>query len=198
MDDYIYSIIKNTDRDQLSIIIDDILKPSEYEKNKHAEVSTPYSLRQEMLNTIPIEFWKSPKKVFEPCSGKGGFLLDIVNKFMDNLDIQDEDERYRIIVEECLYFSDISTYNIHVNKLLLDIDGVYHLNYNEGNTLELDIKNKWGLLSLGRYLDYDGGVPERCYIIEYGCPRLFRTKKLALRHCFSGEEPVKVTIAVVK
>ena len=59
-------------------------------------------------------------KVFEPCSGKGGFLLDIIDRLMDGLDyrIPDEKERYKTIVEQCLYF-------------------------NVGNTLELDIEKKW-------------------------------------------------------
>jgi hypothetical protein len=40
-------------------------------------VSTPYSLRQEMIKTIPKKFWKQERKVFESCAGKGGFLFAI-------------------------------------------------------------------------------------------------------------------------
>ena len=47
-----------------------------------------------MLNLIPLEFWKTKKKVFEPCAGKGGFLIDIIDKFMVGLDIKDEKEKY--------------------------------------------------------------------------------------------------------
>jgi hypothetical protein len=53
--------------------------------------------------------------------------------------ILDKDERYRIIVEKCLYFSDINSTNIFICKLLVDPMNKYKLNYNEGNTLELDI-----------------------------------------------------------
>ena len=91
-----------------------------------------------MLDTIPEEFWMTKQKVFEPCSGKGGFLIDIVNRFSKYLD-------YKTIVEECLYFSDINPTNIYINKLLLDPDNKYNLNYNLGDTLKLDIKEKWGL-----------------------------------------------------
>jgi hypothetical protein len=134
-------------RKQLSKQIDTYLIPQELEKKKNAEVSTPYKLRQEMLDKIPTKFWTKKQKVFEPCSGKGGFLIDIVEKFMEGLKqkYKDENERYRKIVEECLYFSDINPTNIFVNKLLLDPDNKYKLNYNEGNTLELDIEDKWGL-----------------------------------------------------
>jgi hypothetical protein len=59
--------------------------------------------------------------------------------------IPDEKERYRTIVEECLYFSDINSTNYFICKLLTDPYNEYKLNYNEGNTLELNIKEKWDI-----------------------------------------------------
>ena len=132
---------------ELSMLIDKYLIPQELEKKSNAEVSTPFKLRQEMLGKIPVEFWTSIKKVFEPCAGKGGFIVDIIDRFIDGLEktIPDEKERYRTIVEECLYFSDINSTNIFICKLLIDPYNEYKLNYNEGNTLELDIKEKWDI-----------------------------------------------------
>ena len=132
---------------ELSILIDKYLIPQELEKKSNAEVSTPFKLRQEMLDKIPVEFWTSKKKVFEPCAGKGGFIVDIIDRFMNGLEktIPDEKERYKTIVEECLYFSDINSTNIFICKLLIDPCNEYKLNYNEGNTLELDIKEKWDI-----------------------------------------------------
>jgi hypothetical protein len=76
--------IKNMNNSkELSQLIDKYLIPQELEKKSNAEVSTPYKLRQDMIDKIPNNFWKEEKKVFEPCSGKGGFILDIINKFMD-------------------------------------------------------------------------------------------------------------------
>ena len=141
--------IKNKDNIKgLSKSIDKYLIPQEIEKKSNAEVSTPYELRQEMLDKIPKDFWKTPKKVFEPCSGKGGFVIDIIERFMIGLkdSIPDKEERYKTIVEECLYFSDINPTNIFICKLLVDIDNKFKLNYNEGNTLELDIKEKWNII----------------------------------------------------
>ena len=140
--------IKNINNSkELSKLIDKYLIPQELEKKNNAEVSTPFKLRQEMLDKIPDEFWTSKKKVFEPCAGKGGFIIDIIDRFMNGLEeiIPDEKERYKTIVEECLYFSDINSTNIFICKLLTDPCGKYKLNYNEGNTLELDIKEKWGI-----------------------------------------------------
>ena len=134
-------------KDQLSKLVDKYLVPTKLEERSNAEVSTHYELRQEMLDTIPIDFWKTPNKIFEPCSGKGGFLVDIINRFMIGLKdvIQDEDLRYKTIVEECLYFSDINDTNIFICKLLTDPYDKYKLNYYIGDTLSLDIKEKWGL-----------------------------------------------------
>ena len=132
---------------ELSRLIDKYLIPQEAEKKSNAEVSTPFRLRQYMLATMPAEFWKSLRKVFEPCAGKGGFLIDIIDKFMEGLkeSIPDAKLRYKTIVEECLYFSDINPTNIFICKLLIDPHNEYKLNYNVGDTLELNIQEKWGI-----------------------------------------------------
>jgi hypothetical protein len=136
-----------TNSKQLSKLIDKYLIPQELEKKSNAEISTPFKLRQEMLDKIPVEFWTSIKKVFEPCAGKGGFIVDIIDRFMNGLEesIPDEKLRYKTIVEECLYFIDINSTNIFICKLLIDPYNEYKLNYKEENTLELDIQEKWDI-----------------------------------------------------
>lgn len=132
---------------ELSNLIDKYLIPQELEKKGNAEVCTPFILRHEMLDKIPLHFWTSFKKVFEPCTGKGGFLLDIIDKFMNGLEkvIPDEKDRYKTILEDCLYFSDINPTNIFICKLLIDPYNEYELNYHEGNTLKLNISEKWDI-----------------------------------------------------
>jgi hypothetical protein len=98
-----------------------------------------------MLDTIPNDFWKTPKKVFEPCCGKGGFVLDVIDRFDKGLKIPDEKERRRVILEECLYFADKNKKNIEIVKQLIDVLDEYKLNFYEGNTLELDIEKEFGL-----------------------------------------------------
>ena len=78
---------------ELSNLIDKYLIPQELEKKNNAEVSTPFKLRQEMLDEIPVDFWKSTKKVFEPCAGKGGFIVDIIDRFMNGLKETIPDEK---------------------------------------------------------------------------------------------------------
>jgi hypothetical protein len=99
-----------------------------------------------MINKIPSEFWTNPNhKVFECCSGKGGFLIDILNAFNNGLkkSIPDSKKRFKHIVENCIYFSDINATNIYICKLLLNPDEKYKLNYNQGDTLKLNCKEKW-------------------------------------------------------
>lgn len=131
--------------EKLSKLIDTYLIPHELDKKNNAEISTPFKLRQAMMEKIPLEFWTTPKKIFEPCSGKGGFILDIIVRFMIGLPEPDEKLRYKTIVEECLYFCDINPTNIFICKMLIDPYNDYDLNFHEGNTLELDIREKWDI-----------------------------------------------------
>jgi hypothetical protein len=132
---------------ELSKHIDNYLLPTELEKKENAEISTPIEIREEMLDKMPKNFWEIPRKIFEPCCGKGGFLIDIIDRFMNGLKkkIPDKEERHRTVVEDCLYWADINPTNIFICNLLINPTGKYNLNYHEGNTLEIDIKEKWGL-----------------------------------------------------
>jgi len=126
---------------KLSEFIDKYFEATELEISNHSEISTIFKLREKSLNKIPSSFWTSLKKIIEPSCGKGGFIIDIIGKFMIGLKdvIPDDELRYKTIVEECIYFSDINPTNIFICKLLIDPDNEYKLNYNEGNTLDLDI-----------------------------------------------------------
>jgi hypothetical protein len=131
----------------LSRLIDTYLIPQELERKQNAEVSTPFDVRKQMLDMIPCDFWESKQTVLEPCSGKGGFLVDIIDRFMVGLKttIPNELERYKIIVEKCIFFGDVNPTNIFICKLLIDPNNNYSLNYNQGNTLELDSGVEWGV-----------------------------------------------------
>ena len=136
---------------KLSQLIDRYLIPHDNDRRKNAEVSTPYALRQEMLDSITkygdTNFWKTPKTVFEPCCGKGGFVVDLVEKFMNGLaeTMPDKEERYRYIIEHCIYFADINPLNIFITKLLIDPFGKYKLNSYLGDTLAIDIEQEFKL-----------------------------------------------------
>ena len=130
-----------------SQLIERFFIPHELEKVNYGEITSPFHLRKDMLDKMPEDFWTSPKKVLEPCCGKGLLLIDIIERFMIGLEdsIPDENERKKIILEQCIYFADINATNIYICKLLIDPCNEYNLNYNIGDTLETDLLEKWNV-----------------------------------------------------
>lgn len=117
-------------------------------KESYAEVSTPFLLRKDMLDKVPKKIWSNKNiKCLEPTSGKGGFLIDIILRFMNGLrrKIPNETKRYKHIVENMIYFADINRKNIEVNIDLLDPKGKYRLHSYIGNTLQMDIEKVWNV-----------------------------------------------------
>jgi hypothetical protein len=109
-----------------------------------------------MLGKMPVDFWKKINKVFEPCCGKGNFVMKIFEMFFNGLAelYPDVKKRCAVIITECLYFSDITPMNVFITCEILKCEiqlrtGIkeikYKFNSNVGNTLELDINKKWGL-----------------------------------------------------
>ena len=137
--------IKDTFRSRVGNIIDlyiqieKVIKPTIDAKYNNAEILTPLVLAKEMINKIPNELWSGVKKIFEPTCGKGVFLCLSYEKFIDaGLD-------KKTILEECLHFADLNPVNVYICKFLLDPSDDYELNYHIGDTLELDITEKWGI-----------------------------------------------------
>lgn len=128
--------------------------PTQEEKKGNAEVPTPVSLVNEMLDKVPLDFWKTPKNVFEPCCGKGNFVLGIFDRFWEGLkeEVEDEEDRCRVILS-CIHFADISTINVFITTELMKC---HYQNYcgiepdvlvksYVGDTLAVDIHNTWGI-----------------------------------------------------
>jgi hypothetical protein len=131
--------------------------PTEHEKKGNAEVPTPVNLVDEMLNVVPLEFWSEPRKVFEPCCGKGNFVLGIFDRFYKGLEVlyPDSEERCRVIMTECIYYVDLTALNVFITTEILkchvqsycgldELD--YEFNFYTGNTLDLNIVSTFGIL----------------------------------------------------
>jgi site-specific DNA-methyltransferase (adenine-specific) len=130
--------------------------PSNDEKKQNAEVPTPVKLVDEMLDKIPTDFWKTPKKVFEPCCGKGNFVLGIFDRFYAGLAglYPVEIERCRVIMSECIYYADLTALNVFITTEILkchvqsycgltDFGGEFHSHV--GDTLVMDIAATFGV-----------------------------------------------------
>lgn len=132
-------------------IIEKSFIPTKDEMTKNAEVSTPIILIDEMLNTIPTAFWMSPRKILEPCCGKGNFVLGIFERFFDGLklSVPNIEQRCKIIIEDCIYFADLTEINVftttemlkHNAQLFTNSLNVTDCKFNSyiGNTLMIDI-----------------------------------------------------------
>jgi len=71
---------------------------------------TPYSLVKEMLDQLPEYLWKDKdKRFYDPCMGRGIFLLECFRRLMIGLEnsIADENERAGHIASQMLFGSDI-------------------------------------------------------------------------------------------
>ena len=136
--------------------------PSQEEKIKNAEVPTPKALINEMmaneiwtkLNDITKKFWTQPRKCLESCCGKGNFVLAIFDKFMKELpSTLDISQKCKIIIEECLYFGDITQMNVFITQELLKChaysyckkEETYKFNSFVGNSLEISLQDEFGI-----------------------------------------------------
>lgn len=150
----IREIYRNTPAPKLKLLIEKHFVPTNDEKKQNAEVPTPVALVNDMLDKIPEEFWKTPKKVFEPCCGKGNFVLGIFDKFYNGLKdtYVDEIECCKVIMTECIYYADLTALNVFITTEILkchvqsycaleELD--YMFNNYTGDTLKLNIKEKW-------------------------------------------------------
>jgi SAM-dependent methyltransferase len=146
----IQNIYKNAQPEDLRKLIAKHLMPTIEEMKKNAEIPTPVSLVDEMLEKIPTEFWTKPKTVLEPCCGKGNFVLGIFDKLYNGLQEDDKVERCRIIIEECLYYGDITALNVFITTEILkchiksktgqkEVD--YKFNSYVGDTLDANFEN---------------------------------------------------------
>jgi hypothetical protein len=152
----IREIYKTATPDKLRDLIYKHFIPSNDDKKKNAEFPTPVKLVNEMLDKLQVDFWKKPQKVFEPCCGKGHFVLAIFDKFYKGLEQMYPDviERCRVIMTECIYYADINAMNVFITTQIMkchvqiycgldELD--FEFNNYTGNTLEINIKDEWNI-----------------------------------------------------
>jgi hypothetical protein len=152
----IREIYETASHSRLRTLIERHFPPSDEEKNNHAEIPTPVKLVDNMLEKMPINFWSRTHRVYEPCCGKGNFVLGIFDKFFNGLEktFPDEIERCKVIATECIYFADISPLNVFITTELMKchiqsycgIDELdYEFNSYVGDTSILIPMNEWNI-----------------------------------------------------
>ena len=141
---------------KLRQLIEKHFVPTSDEKKMNAEVPTPATLVDNMLDVVPDEFWSEPRAVFEPCCGKGNFVLGIFDKFYKGLEelYPVNEDRCRVIMTECIYYADLTALNVFITTEIMKCHvqsycGVEELDFEfncyTGDTLLIDIATVFGL-----------------------------------------------------
>lgn len=139
---------------ELLELIDSCLKPKQKEKQENGEVFTPMYLVFEMLDNLDKHYLKEYNKSiftekyfkwFDPASGMGNFPVAVFLKLMEGLktEIPNEYERKKHIIENMLYMSELNKKNVFICHQIFNVNSQFKMNLNEGDTLELDVFNKW-------------------------------------------------------
>ena len=118
----IFELYDTNDHTKLRDLISNHFIPTEQQRRENGEISSLVPIVNEMLNSgFNKEDWKQIRKIFEPCCGKGNFVIAIFDKFYEGLEdlIPDPIERCRVIIEKCLYFADLIPINVFIVEELL-------------------------------------------------------------------------------
>ena len=139
--------------DKLLEFINGELKPKEKEKKANGEVFTPLSLVNEMLDNLDEAyinehgksiFTEVGFKWFDPAVGIGNFPIIVYQRLMKGLNITDEEEKRRHILENMIYAAELTQKNVFIYNKIFCSDK-YKLNIYEGDTLTMDVKNDFKL-----------------------------------------------------
>ena len=150
----VIEIFTNASPHDYKKLVSKMFIPSEEERNEKGEVSTKPVLCVEMCDVHNDKWNIKGLKWLEPCCGKGNFILEIFDRLFNNLEIEDDFEKCRYIIEECIYFVDMNELNVFICEVLLvaqacSYTGIWEKDYNFNSevcdSLQLDTNDIWGI-----------------------------------------------------
>lgn len=142
---------------ELLELISDCLKPKAIEKKTFGEVFTPMDfINEKMLKDIE-EYWLKNKNEniwanekitwYDPAAGMGNYPIAIYYRLMEGLKnkIPDKNQRKKHIIEKQLYMGELNKKNCFIAKQIFNISNDYKLNLYEGDTLNVKLKEVFGI-----------------------------------------------------
>lgn len=138
------------------LYLKDYVKVADVERKQHGEILTPFKeLAEPMIRLVekydPM-FWKNKNhKVLDSSAGYGTFLILAAYKFMVGLkdEIKDEEERFKWIVENCLYYGELQAKSVFSWLMAIDPFDHYKTNIFWGSFLtdgfDKHAKEVWGV-----------------------------------------------------
>lgn len=144
------------------LMLRDYVKVGEVEKKKFGEVMTDMNLVKHILSRIPEEDFRNPNKTFiDFANGTGVFPLVVIYRLMSGLEnvILDPEERYKHIIENQIFVSEIQPKNMFLYMCLVDPHDEYKLNIYTGSSLEDGFKKHMKEVWCKETFDYGIGNP---------------------------------------
>lgn len=160
---------------EVILMLREYVKVGEVEKKKFGEVMTDLYLVKHILSRIPEKDFKDPNKTFcDLANGTGVFPLIILYRLMNGLKdiIPDEDERYKHILENQIFISEIQPKNTFLYMCLVDPYDEIDLNIYSGNSLEDGFKKHMKEVWKKDKFDYVVGNPPFNQMIDMKFVRL--------------------------
>ena len=124
---------------EVILMLREYVKVGDVEKKKFGEVMTDLNLVKHIISKIPKENFSNPDlKFIDPANGTGVFPLVVLYRLMIGLKdvIQDPEERYKHILENQIYVSEIQPKNMFLYMCLVDPYDEYNLNIYCGSSLD--------------------------------------------------------------
>ena len=143
--------------DKVLKLISDYLEPKHSEKKEFGEVFTPMDfVYDKQLKDIEIhwhksrgeDIWTNEKLTwYEPTVGVGNYMIAIYYKLLEGLKykIPNEADRKKHIIETQLYMGELNKSNCNIVKSIFNTNDEYNLNLYEGDTLNIDLFNTFGV-----------------------------------------------------
>ena len=125
--------------EEVILMLREYVKVADIEKKKFGEVMTDLNLVKHILSRIPKSDFSNPHaKFIDPANGTGVFPLVVIYRLMKGLKdiIKDPEERYRHIIENQIYVSEIQPKNMFLYMCLVDPYDEYKLNIYSGSSLD--------------------------------------------------------------
>lgn len=113
---------------------------SKEKSDLHGEVFTPIELINQMLDSIPKDFWYDKSKTwFDPSAGVGNMPSVIVERLMKTLSdqIEDANDRYKYIMENMIYMAEYQEESAKTIEEIFNPNGNIKLNLYFGDTLKM-------------------------------------------------------------
>jgi hypothetical protein len=134
-------------------LINDVLKPKQTERQENGMVFTPIHIIKSFLNKLnDFYITENGKSIFEESTFKwssmgGNFSIMLYLKLMDGLilEIPNEFDRKKHILEHMIFISEPNKKNAFIYKLIFNNNNNFKLNLFEGDELTIDIKSIWGI-----------------------------------------------------